>query len=367
MGRDKMDKPKAAILTWCDNNGPTNYGQILQCYAMQYLVREAGYEPLVVQYRRKDSRDIFRYHFSNRTLFGRFMNEKYERYYNIKVIEGEETLRVKRFKHFIGENIPLSPPCYTKKMVEELTADCEVLICGSDQIWNPIHFDPIWFLDFGASDQKRVAYAPSGIFYERTEFEECYKKMAALVEKLDEVSIREKVGANILNKYVDREIEVREDPTLRLSRTQWDLVAGDREVKGGYILCYLLGSLSPYQLILTELKKRYQAEKIVYIPTNVFSDGGFREHLKYEDAGPAQFLSLIKYAKAVCTDSFHGTVMAIQYGIPFYNVRRMHREAKNVGGGERIDNLLEQRGLQKRWVRNVKEVKQLSIYDTSKE
>ncbi len=252
-------------------------------------------------------------------------------------------------------------------MVEELTADCEVLICGSDQIWNPIHFDPIWFLDFGASDQKRVAYAPSGIFYERTEFEECYKKMAALVEKLDEVSIREKVGANILNKYVDREIEVREDPTLRLSRTQWDLVAGDREVKGGYILCYLLGSLSPYQLILTELKKRYQAEKIVYIPTNVFSDGGFREHLKYEDAGPAQFLSLIKYAKAVCTDSFHGTVMAIQYGIPFYNVRRMHREAKNVGGGERIDNLLEQRGLQKRWVRNVKEVKQLSIYDTSKE
>lgn len=359
MNKKNKKRPKAAILTWCDNNGPTNYGQIFQCYAMQHLVKEAGYEPVVVQYRKKNSQDMLKHNFSNRTAFGRFLNERYERHYNLKVVEGEETLRVKRFKEFIRKYIPLSPPCYTKRMVEEMTADCKILICGSDQIWNPIHFDPIWFLDFGAATQKRIAYAPSGIFYEKPEFEAYYRKMAPLIEKLDKVSIREQIGADILKKYVDREIEVKEDPTLRLDRSQWDQAAEKRIIEGNYIFCYLLGSLAPYQMVLRELKNKYQSEQIVYIPTNVFSDGELKKYRKCEDAGPAQFLSLVKYAKAVCTDSFHGTIMALQYGVPFYNVRRMHKEAENVGGVERIDNLLEKRGLAKRWVRNARGVREL--------
>lgn len=354
----KCNKPKAAILTWCDNNGPTNYGQIFQCYAMQYLVRKAGFESLVIQYRKKGVQDMCLHNFSNRTVLGRFLNEKYERVYNRKVVEGKETLRVKRFKEFIRNYISLSAPCYTKKMVEDMTADCEILICGSDQIWNPIHFDPIWFLDFGTSSQRRIAYAPSGIFYEKPEFEPYYRKMAPLIEKLDKVSVREQVSAEILKKYIDKKIAVKEDPTLRLNRKQWDKVADKKIVEGDYIFCYLLGSLAPHQLILRELQRRYRAEYMVYIPTNVFSDGEFTTYLKCEDAGPAQFLSLVKYAKAVCTDSFHGTIMAMQYGIPFYNVSRLHKEAENVGGRERIDNLLEGRGMEKRWVRNVKELRQ---------
>lgn len=331
----------------------------MQCYAVQQLVKKSGYEPLVIQYRRKDIRDIFKYNFSNHSALGRILNEKYERYYNLKVVERVETLRVKRFKEFIRTYISLSAPCYTKKMVEEMTEDCEVLICGSDQIWNPVYFDPIWFLDFGKVEQKRIAYAPSGIFYEKPEFEGYYKKMAPLIEKLDKISVREQIGADILEKYVKKKIEVKEDPTLHLDQTQWDQVAGDRVIEGDYIFCYLLGSLSPYQMILRELKNRYCAEKIVYIPTNVLSEGGFKTFEKCEDAGPSQFISLIKYAKAVCTDSFHGTALSIQYSVPFYNVERMHKEVQDVGGKERIDNLLERRGLEKRWVKNVREIRKL--------
>lgn len=356
MVRNSTDRPKAAILTWCDNNGPTNYGQILQCYAMQRLVKEAGYEPLVIQYRKKDSRDLLMHDFSNSTAMGRFLNERYERHYNLKVVERQETLRVKRFKEFIKKYIPLSPPCYTKEMVEDMTKDCEVLICGSDQIWNPICFDPIWFLDFGRPRQKRIAYAPSGIFYERPEFEERYQKMALLIENLDEASVREQVGADILRKYTKKEIKVKEDPSLRLNKTQWDEVTDERLVEGDYIFCYLLGSLSPYQMILRELKRKHQVEKVIYIPTNVLAEGGFKGFVKCEDAGPAQFLSLIKHAKAVCTDSFHGTVMALQYGIPFYNVCRAHKGTGFFEGSDRIDNLLEKRGLKKSWIRNVREV-----------
>lgn len=349
-------RPKAAILTWCDNNGPTNYGQILQCYAMQYLVKGKGYQPIVIQYRRKDNRDLVMYNFSNKTALGRLLNERYESYYNLKVIEGKSTPRVRKFKEFIGKYISLSAPCYTKKMVEEMTKECEVLICGSDQIWNPIWFDPIWFLDFGKSDQKRIAFAPSGIFYETPEFIKCYQKMGALIEKLDEVSVREEISAEILRKYVKREIKVQKDPTLCLNSEQWDQVADERLIKEDYVFCYIIGSISPYQLILRTLKKKYHVQKVIYIPTNKLIETGFKEFEKYEDAGPAQFLSLIKYAKAVCTDSFHGTVLAIEYGVPFYNVSRVHKGTEAFGGKERIENALKELGKTERWVKNVRDV-----------
>lgn len=356
MSRNVSNRRKAAILTWCDNNGPTNYGQILQCYAMQELVREKGYEPVVVQYRRKDGRDTIKHNFSNKNRLGRLLNEKYEKKYNIEVIEGEETPRVKHFKEFIETYIPLSTPCYTKEMVEYITRDCEILICGSDQIWNPIWFDPVWYLDFGTSTQQRIAYAPSGIFYETPELNSHYEKIAPLVEKLDWVSVREQVGADILKKYVNRDIMVKEDPTLCLSKEQWDQVADKRLIEEDYIFFYTIGSISPYQLIFRALKKKYHAEKVVYIPSNMVKERGYSAFEKYEDAGPAQFLSLIKYAKAVCTDSFHGTVMALQFGVPFYNVSRVQGGAEMFGGRERIENLLKGRGIAERWVKNVREI-----------
>lgn len=353
------NKPKAAILTWCDNNGPTNYGQILQCYAMQYLVKEAGYEPVVVQYRRKNDRDFKKHNYSNKTVLGRMLNERYEKEYNLKVVEGKETPRVRRFKEFIEKYIPLSAPCYTKSMVEDMTKECVLLICGSDQIWNPIWYDPIWFLDFGTEEQKRIAYAPSGVFYERQEFIEIYRKMAPLIEKLDEISVREQIGADILKKYVKREIKVQKDPTLHLDKEQWDQIADKRLVEEEYIFCYTIGSISPYQLILRALKERHRAKKVVYIPSNLMAEKGFREFEKYEDAGPAQFLSLIKYAKAVCTDSFHGTVLAMKYEVPFYNVARVHRGTEAFGGRERIENMLREQGIVGRWIKNVQDVRNL--------
>ena len=78
---------KAAILTWCDNNGPTNYGQILQCYAMQYLVKKWGYNPVVIQYRKKDDRDLTKHFYTNKNAVGRYLNERYEKKYNIEELK----------------------------------------------------------------------------------------------------------------------------------------------------------------------------------------------------------------------------------------------------------------------------------------
>ncbi len=153
-----------------------------------------------------------------------------------------------------------------------------------------------------------------------------------------------------------KEIKVRSDPTLFLGSSEWDEISDQRLVEEDYIFCYLLGSISPYQLILRELKRKYQVQKVVCIPSNKVKERGYAEFEKYESAGPAQFLSLIKHAKAVCTDSFHGTALSVQYGIPFYNVFRAHKGTEAFGGRERIDNLLEEMGMEKRWIRNIREI-----------
>lgn len=349
-------KPRAAILTWCGNHGPVNYGQVLQCYAMQCIAEEKGYDPIVIQYREKEPKEIFSRNFSNTSLWGRFLNNINESYFLRNNIAGGRTKRAKNFRRFIRKNIALSPPCYTKKMVEEMTADCRILICGSDQIWNPIWFDPVLFLDFGAKGQKRIAYAASGIFLEKPEFEDTYRHMAALIEHLDHVSVREKVGADILKKYVKKKIVVQEDPTLCLGQEKWERASAGRLIKEEYIFCYLLGSLSPYQLILRKIKEKYRAEKIICIPSNLFLQGVFREVEVYEDAGPAQFLSLIRFAKAVCTDSFHGVAISMQYHVPFYNVYRNQKGTDEFGGRERIENLLGRKGLEIRWIKNAGDV-----------
>ncbi len=307
---------RAAILTWCDNNGPTNYGQVLQCYAMQYLARSCGYDSLVVQYPGKDP-----------TAF----------------CAGENETRVRRFKDFIREHIVLSTPCYSRRAVEDATRDCELLICGSDQIWNPCCFDSVFFLDFGKPEQRRIAYAPSGIFQDTAQWREAYQKMAPLIEKLDEVSVRERCGQEILSRYTDKEIGVKPDPTLSVPVEEWDRLAAPRLIQEDYVLCYILGELRPWQLVLREIMRRHGVRKAVFIPSNVADPHGYAFTEPCVDAGPAEFLSLVKHAGAVCTDSLHGTVFSMLYERPLYNVRR-RAENDPWSGNERVENLASETG-----------------------
>lgn len=317
---------KAAIVTWCNNNRETNYGQILQCYAVQKIVDSWGYEAFIVVYQREGA-----------------------------VVE-EDTKRAERFYKFASDYIRRSIPCYTKEDVERATEDCELLVCGSDQIWNPINFDPIYFLDFGTDKQKRIAFAVSGIFEDRDEFKEIYRKMAKLIGRLDRVTLREQTGLNILKKYTRKAMETIPDPTLQLSIEEWDQVIADRIEKENYIFCYVIGSLRPYQLIIRKVAELYGTAKILYIPSNVVKEGALPYFYRVDDIGPSEFLSLIKYAKAVCTDSFHGVTMSMVYHIPFFGLPRYQPGAEMYGSNVRVYDLLKARKLEHRIVHNVREV-----------
>lgn len=355
---------KAAIITWCYNNGQTNYGQVLQCYAMQTIVEKYGFDAKVIRYRKKETDENVV--LENRSLL---YVDLYELWYRLVKVEKKINLRILKFAGFIKRNITLSQQCYTKGQVEQESEECDLLICGSDQIWNPIWFEDVYGLDFGGMEKRRIAYAPSGILMESEEYEKKYQELGKCLEKFELVTVRERKSKEILSKYTDKEIVDVADPTLLLNSEEWNRVASKRLLKEPYIFCYSMGSLRPHKILIRYIKNKYKAKKVVFIMAdhreNGKEKGGCFYPFRY--AGPGEFLALIRDAAAVCTDSFHGLALSMVYRRQFYVMERIQTDACLGANFLRLENLLERSGIgMKRFVGCVRDVEEVGEIDYGK-
>lgn len=299
---------KISIFTFCNNMWHVNYGQVLQCYAMQEICKKLGFETQVVRYRAKNKQDIIKFKFP----FG-IMNKIYEDYCQRKFITNDYNNSVIKFQKFMKRNVNLTYPCYNTKDIEAVTKSSTYLICGSDQIWNPNSINDVYGLNFGNKAQRRIAYAASGIIPKNTYSDKKYKELSEYLKNFTSIALREKSSIDILKEYTTKEIEDVMDPTFLLNNKEWDKVSSNYKIDGPYIFCYTLHGIRPYKMILNELKEYYGAKKVVYIQSNVPHDDYPRDFVKILSAGPGEFLTLVKDAVAVCTDSFHGIAFAINY------------------------------------------------------
>ena len=332
---------KAAIITWC--NEGINYGQVLQAYAMQRIARKYNLDSVTIRYRKPKSEE----HMTG--LKFPVFKKCYEWYLGLEKA-GAQSRKVKlKFNRFVRKNIVLSAPCYSKEDVEQEVNKnkCNILICGSDQIWNPVAFDPIYYLDFCGREMLRIAYAPSIAEDElNSGNRHIFEKMRTLIDRLDFVSVREEAGANILRQIMDKPVTAVLDPTFLLSRKGWDHIAAKPLYHGDYIFCYVLGDIKLHRENLRRISEKYRTSKVIYLRTTN-SMLSSREEFR-DDIGPEEFVSLIKNAKAVYTDSFHGVALSINYGREFYTCRRYDTNAYNKNS--RISNILDIFDLQSRYI-----------------
>lgn len=356
-------REKAALLTWCYNNGKTNYGQILQCYAMQTMIQRLGYEVKLIRYRRKMPDEKMKNGFCSVHI-----NNLYELWYRLKTVEGKVDIRIIRFIRFIKRYIHLSRQCYTKEQVETVCKDCGVLFCGSDQIWNPLWFDEVYALNFGREDQKRIAYAPSGVLIENDQSQEVYRDIGKYLERFDWVAVREKKSVEILKKYTKKLVMDTVDPTLLLSRKDWNKVAAGRQSKESYIFCYSLGRLRPNKLLVKRIMEKYGAKKVLFITSGHYENESEQEKggcfFSVDTAGPSEFLALIRDAEAVCTDSFHGLALSLIFKKQFYIFERNDPDVAIWASMLRQKNLLEKVGVShKRVMKNIKDIEEMEPID----
>lgn len=332
-----------------------NYGAVLQAFALCSQLRRWGYDAEIINYEYNTGSSIVSADYKVNRSIGSILKyvlskdssfwEKVQ--YRLARKKRNETRTL--FQQFVTENVPidLSNPKTFDSLREETEHDC--LICGSDQVWNPlIHAnrnDPGFFLNFGKKEAKRIAYAPS--FGVSKIPKSCEESLGKYLNNINYISVRETTGADIIKKTCGIDVPVLLDPTMMADPEIWDRFHNKPvDVSNHYIFVYRFGSL-PFTEKMVETIRKKSSLPMIELPVSM--DAYSAKTSLYYKAGPAEFVSLIKNADLVLTDSFHATVFSIMNHTPFYTFPRQGKsESGNMNN--RMENLLDSMNLRDRFL-----------------
>lgn len=339
---------KVGIITL---NGYVNYGNRLQNYALQEVIKALGFEcETIIDRSFIDKSYIIK---SKSDKVKRYLNRDIKQIYlklhnkiNKNKIKQLKLERTTKFKNFSIQYINETDFVIEKGNIsKELEKQYEYFVAGSDQIWNPFSssVSEVSFLTF-ASKHKRISYAPSfGVYDIPKEERENYKKW--LLE-MEHISVREDAGAKIVKDLTKREVPVVVDPTMLLNKEEWMYIAkkSNNKPKNKYILTYLLGGGNKeHKKNIKDIAKKYKLE--------VVNLGDINDEKHYIN-GPSEFIDYINDATVFITDSFHGCVFSMLLNIPFVVCNRVGQDSK-TSMESRIDTFLDKFELQERRYTNI--------------
>lgn len=355
---------KIGILTL---TGADNYGNVLQNYALQEILKSFHAEVETIE---------------NKTQYGRYLPNKKRRNkmalsyvkkyvcsqlnyrYNIKntdngiikqviyhkknnsIINRVKAQRKDAFRRFYESCINWSDTSIdVNKIPYDRLQEYDYFVSGSDQVWNPTYpsTSMINFLQF-APENKRVTFAPSFGVNEIPESLEA--QYTEWLQTIPHLSVREEQGQKIIKQLTGREVELMCDPTLVLSKERWEGIEQKPSFYDGekYIFTYFLGDRNrEYKKYIETIAKKNNLK--------VWHLFDIMEKETYA-VSPQEFLFLIHNAELVCTDSFHGTVFSIIFHKNFVSFPRI--ELGNTMGS-RIATLLKKFSLEEREYRKVEE------------
>ena len=217
---------------------------------------------------------------------------------------------------------------YTHRQYGEVVADADLFITGSDQIWNPFcgGFNPMMFLEFVNDGTKCVAYSSS---ISQPELPPSVApRMKADLQKFSHIAVREQRSVELLGKLLGRnDIKLVVDPTYLLAAEEWEAF-GNRaeiefEVPERYIFCYFVGDrrTDVYERMVQDVKQFTGIPDVITLECydGDLNYGGGR---LYKDAGPYEWVWLLRHASYVCMDSFHATVFALKFQKEFVHAMK---------------------------------------------
>jgi hypothetical protein len=331
-----------------------NYGQILQCYALQKYLHDAGHDPYLIRYFPRNDRvptpfllrclkglnicKLIRFLLSIKASFlNRREKAKHPRFFD--AFREKHLKQSGRVYHSYNELLTCPP-------------DGDAYIVGSDQVWNfhfwGSHLNNVknimnaYLLNFGGDDKKRIAYAAS--FGKEKLEKEFNLEFSRLLHNFDYVSVREESGKDICCECGFRNSKLVPDPTLLLNVDNYRLLYKDVQVKLSkpYCVLYMLDISYNLNMRLDLFAKNRKLE-IVYIT-------GDYHYSKYNKTYPSipEWLYLIDQADYVITNSFHGTVFSILFQKDFIVLPLRNLPERNI----RMESLLTRLGLSERFIKN---------------
>ena len=328
----------------------TNYGGLLQAYALKTVLQQLGHDVTVLDREEKMP--------APKGVKGPFIYAR--RIFNrlLKSSAAPEIFRERRFKEelpVVGANTSVFVekhinPRLIGSFSDLRKGEFDAFVVGSDQVWRPRYFPGVEdaFLAFAKGwDVKRIAYAAS---FGTSELEYESKQLSQCVELLgdfDAVSVREEAGVRMCSEWFDCDAAVHVlDPVMLLPAEEYRSLgscAGEQPAKG--------------KLATYILDKTSQKQSVVDFMTNV---SGLQIHdvsvNPYDRSLPVEsrvvpplehWLCAFADADFVVTDSFHGCVLSILFHKRFIAIGNSSR------GMSRLQSLLDMFGLDMRLVHGI--------------
>lgn len=301
---------KIGILTYHFAN---NYGAVLQVYAMKEFLQENGYEVEIINYVTKLQKS------NNSFIENCGIKSVVKNIIRIPHLPSR-IRRIRRFDFFREKYLLKNISEINQiNVLKERVREYDLLIVGGDQVWNPNveDFDEIYYKVVNLNTPTMAVSLSFGNAEKRI-----VEKYIKEINKFRFIGIREKSGLDMLKKMgVKNNCYNTLDPVLLVNYKYYSRLIQNEESHSvpdkPYILCYYLGRKNSFKAVeyVKKISKKLGLEMVF-----VTSNNGVVSYLHGAvlDAGPIDFLHLIKNAKCVFTNSFHATAFSVLYEVPFY-------------------------------------------------
>ncbi len=298
-----------------------NYGCMLQAWGLQEYVKKIGYEADIINLR-LDCIDTL---YKPLNLYKGLKNAKRFRrlrsalWLKIKRKGIHANRKYKKFETFITNQLNTTK-CYHsyQELVDsKVGEEYDILITGSDQVWNGAitgGLNRAFFLDFTKKPVRKLSFASSVGKTELKDYEKEFFKR--YLENFDAIAVREESAKEMLSSLTDKPIDVVVDPTLLLDVNDFDKLKKLSKYNTGYIFVHVINADHQVRPIAEKLSKLTGLPVIHNRPDKRYSN----ELDRFDDAGVEEFLGLIEKAEYVVTNSFHATVFAIVYRRKFFTI-----------------------------------------------
>ena len=320
-----------------------NYGGILQAYGLYRYLQLEGYDVMFIDYvpSRCNINDkkafvddavsrskIWGYNIITKWLFSVIRYPAMKRAY-------------KPFIQFMDTHAMFTKAYYSEDELEQDIPNADVYITGSDQVWNSQFvvgnkIDRPFYLPF-VNKGKRISYASS---FGKDSIPDGHKRdVAKYISAYNAVSVREQTGKKLLSELsIPSTVVV--DPTILCPIEEWDALANITTDKN-YILMYLISfNETIYQMALSIAD--VMGKKLICISLDNKDRRYVNESLVVTPS-IEEWLSYIKQADGVITDSYHACVFSVLFHRQF-----IVNSGTRKGMSSRIINLLSELGLESR-------------------
>ena len=308
----------------------SNYGGILQNYALQKVLQNMGHDVWTIDYRKYTWLDwldkawrVIIYKILGKSIhFDKTPQEQ---------IKEEIPLR-----GFVNRYIKLTTP-RTRKIERNIVCKYgfDAIVVGSDQVWNPRYSKYIqrYFLSFIKNQKiKRIAYAASFGVDKWTFTERQTKICSKLATCFNAISVRELSGIKLCKNYLGVDSVNVLDPTLLLYASDYCDLCKNIPKQNPFVFAYILDESVDKLAVI----KNFAHKK--GLPYFIKSAG---EKVDSNDSVEL-WLSYFRDAEFIITDSFHGTAFSINFNKDFFVFENSKR------GNSRFDSLLGNLGLMTR-------------------